>query len=192
MNDPLQALRDAIAAQDDARAEIAALAVGRLSDRVIPELLDMLQSGQRDHRWWAVRTLAAVGTPPAAEALVTALEDPDPDVRACAVVGLADLRPSTAILPLVNCLSDPSAYVARLAADALGRFGNKATQALISALNEGDIPTRAGAARALRAIQPEEAIPALYAALDDPSMVVTHYAQEALERMGVGLVLFQP
>lgn len=192
MDNPLKHLRSAIDAQDDARAEEAALAVGDLGDHALPELLDLLRSDQRDHRWWAVRTLAAVGTPPAIEALVSALEDPDPDVRACAVVGLADLRPSTALHSLVNRLSDPSAYVARLTADALGKFGEIATQALISALQEGDIPTRAGAARALRAIQPEEAIPALYAALDDPSMVVTHYAQDALERMGVGLVLFQP
>jgi HEAT repeat protein len=51
---------------------------------------------------------------------------------------------------------------------------------------------RAGAARALCIIQPEEAVPALCAALDDPSAAVTYYAEEALERLGVGLVLFQP
>jgi hypothetical protein len=41
-------------------------------------------------------------------------------------------------------------------------------------------------------IQPEEAIPALFAALDDPSAAVTYYAEEALARMGVGMVYFEP
>jgi HEAT repeat protein len=59
-------------------------------------------------------------------------------------------------------------------------------------LQEGETLARAGAARALSVIQPQEAIPALCAALDDPSAIVTHHAEEALERMGVGLVLFRP
>jgi HEAT repeat protein len=79
-----------------------------------------------------------------------------------------------------------------LAADALSQFGQSAAEPLIDALEGGDTATRAGAARALRAIQPQEAIPALYKALDDPSTVVTHYAEEALERMGVGIILFRP
>nr|HID14243.1 hypothetical protein [Anaerolineae bacterium] len=56
----------------------------------------------------------------------------------------------------------------------------------------GDLLARVGAARALSIIQPEEAIPALCAALDDPSAIVTYHAEEALERMGVGGVLIQP
>jgi len=74
----------------------------------------------------------------------------------------------------------------------LGRIGPPAVPALIAALQEGKAPARAGAARALSIIQLEEAIPALCAALDDPSAVVTHYAEEALEKMGVGLMLFRP
>jgi ParB family chromosome partitioning protein len=62
-------------------------------------------------------------SPRAVAALIAALEDPDPDVRACAVVGLAQLRPPEAVEPLVARLSDPSAYVARLAADALAQIG---------------------------------------------------------------------
>ena len=145
----------------------------------------LISAGGLSAGWW-------VGGPAASEVVITALEDPDPDVRACAVVGLVDLRPVEAVEPLAARLSDPSAYVARLAADALAQFGPVAADTLITALEEGDTAARAGAARALRAIQAEKAIPALYAALDDPSATVTHYAQEALERMGVGLVLFRP
>jgi len=192
MNDPLRALMEAIATGDDDRAEEAAVAVGRLRDAALPALRGLLASEDRDRRWWAVRALAAVGTREAVDTLIGVLKDPNPDVRACAVVGLAGLRPPEAVDALIARLADPSAYVARLVADALGQFGPPAVPALIAALEEGDVATRAGAARALSAIQPEEAIEALCKALDDPSAIVTYYAEEALDRMGVGLILFRP
>jgi HEAT repeat protein len=74
----------------------------------------------------------------------------------------------------------------------LARIGSPAVPALIAALEAKESPVRAGAARALSIIQPEEAVPVLCAALDDPSAIVSHYAERALERMGVGLVLFRP
>jgi HEAT repeat protein len=108
------------------------------------------------------------------------------------VVALSQLKPEEAVAPLIARLPDRSAYVGRLAADALGQFGKPAVKALIDALREGETTARAGAARALSAIQSEEAIPALYQALDDSSALVTYYAEEALEKMGVGIVLFRP
>ncbi|HHS97447.1 MAG TPA: HEAT repeat domain-containing protein [Chloroflexi bacterium] len=192
MGDPLRELLEAIAAGDDERAETAAQEVGRLGEKALPTLREMLNSADRDRRWWAVRALAALGTKEAVAALIGALDDPDPDVRACAVVGLAGLQPEEAVEPLVAHLSDPSAYVARLVADGLARFGPTAVPALIAALKEGDVVARAGAARALSAIQPEEAIEALCRALDDPSAIVSYYAEDALEKMGVGLILFPP
>ena len=192
MSDPLRAFLDGIAAGDDARTEEAALALGRLGDAALPQLRDLLAEGDADRRWWAARALAAVGAPAARELLVSALSDPDADVRACAAQGLGELQAAEAVDGLAHCLADPSPFVSRIAADALGRIGAPAIQALIAALQEGETLARAGAARALSVIQPEEAVPALCAALDDPSAVVTHYAEKALERMGVGLVLFKP
>ncbi|MCS7283069.1 MAG: HEAT repeat domain-containing protein [Anaerolineae bacterium] len=189
----LTALQKAITEKDDALAEETALRVGtELGNDALPTLRDWQNSPERDRRWWAVRTLAAIGTPEAVGGLIAALEDPDPDVRACAVVGLAFLRAAEAVDPLVARLSDPSAYVARLAADALARIGAPAVPALIAALQEGDTVTRIGAARALSVIGPEEAVPALCAALDDPSALVTYYAEEALDKLGVGMLLFEP
>lgn len=189
----LTELERAIAEGNDARAEETALQAGAaLGNSLLPVLREWQNSPERDRRWWAARTLAAVGTPKAVEGLLAALQDPDPDVRACAVVGLAALRPAEAVGPLVARLSDPSACVARLAADALARIGAPAVPALIAALQEGDTVTRIGAARALSIIGPEEAVPALCAALDDPSALVTYYAEEALDKMGVGMVFFEP
>ena len=163
-----------------------------LDDAVMPSLRALLADADTDRRWWAARALAAVGIPAARDLLIAALTDPDPDVRACAAQGLGELDAEEAVAGLVRCMADPSPFVSRIAADGLARIGPPAVTALIAALQEGEVLARAGAARALSFIQPEDAIPALYAALDDPSAVVTYYAEEALERMGVGLVFFRP
>jgi HEAT repeat protein len=181
-----------VAGGDDTQAEESAAALSEAGDEATPALRDILADLDPDRRWWAVRALAAIGTDAAIRLLIAALEDDDADVRACAVVALSKLKPQEAIEPLVARLSDRSAYIARLTADGLARFGQPAVPALINALEDGDTVARAGAARALGAIQPEEAIPALYQALDDPSAFVTYYADEALHKMGVGIVLFRP
>jgi Uri superfamily endonuclease len=187
-----QVFSDSIAAGDDARTEEAALALGRVGDAVLPPLRDLMADADPDRRWWAARALSAVATPAARQSLITALTDPDSDVRACAAQGLGELRAVEAVDELVRCLADSSPLVSRIAADSLARIGPPATPALVAALQGGETPARAGAARALSVIQPADAVPALCAALDDPSAIVTYYAEEALERMGVGLVLVQP
>jgi len=192
MSDALQTFLEAIAASDDSRAEQAALALAREGDAALSPLRELLTGDDPDRRWWAARGLAAVGTQAAQDLLIAALDDPDPYVRACAAQGLGELRAGGAVAGLVRCLTDSSPLVSRIAADGLGRIGAPAVPALIAALQEGEVTARAGAARALSVIQPEEAVPALCAALDDPSAIVTYYAEEALERMGVGMVFFQP
>jgi len=192
MSDAIRLFLDNVATGDDARTEEATLALGSLGDGALPTVRDLLDDSDPDRRWWAARALAAVGTPDARELLVRTLEDADAGVRACAAQGLGELRAEEAVAGLVRSMADPSPLVSRIAADGLGRIGAPAVPALIDALQRGATATRAGAARALSVIQPKEAVPALCAALDDPSAIVTHYAEEALERMGVGIVLFRP
>lgn len=197
----LQDFLDSIAAGDDTRSEKAALALGQLGDAALGPLRDLLAEADPDRRWWAARALASLGTPAAQALLIPALEDAHPDVRACAAQGLGELRATQglgelraaqAVPALVRCMGERGAFVSRIAADALAHIGPPAVPALIAALREGSTAARVGAARALGIIQPQEAVPVLCAALGDPSAAVTHYAEEALERMGVGIVLFRP
>lgn len=192
MSDTLQLFLDCITAGDDARTEEAALALGCAGDGVLPALRELLTSADSDRRWWAARGLAAVGSASARQLLVAALDDPDPYVRACAAQGLGELQVGEAVAALAGRLSDSDPLVSRIAADGLARIGPPAVPHLIAALQEGGVAARAGAARALSIIQPEEAVTALVAALDDPSAIVTYYAEEALERMGVGMTFFWP
>lgn len=124
--------------------------------------------------------------------LLSALGDTDSEVRACAIYALGTRREPEATAALVNLCSDPSPFLARTAADSLWRIGKPAVPALVEALNHRDGQTRGLAARALAHIQDESSIPALFNALDDESAVVQYWADEALERMGAGMVYFKP
>jgi HEAT repeat protein len=92
----------------------------------------------------------------------------------------------------VACLGDPSPFLARTAADSLQRLGASAVPALIAALKDQDAQTRGLAARALAHLKDKSSIPALFNALEDDSAIVQFWADEGLERMGVGQVYFKP
>jgi HEAT repeat protein len=125
-------------------------------------------------------------------AVLTRLSDPDPAVRQCAAIGLRQ-QPSTASLPgLARALFDDDALVARLAADALAAAGPDAIPHLQSTLQSGSRRARLEAARALAGMRHNSAIPALYAALEDPSPLVQHWAEQGLEALGMGMVYFSP
>jgi HEAT repeat protein len=70
---------------------------------------------------------------------------------------------------------------------ALVQIGPAAAGGLITTLQSGSPTARMRAAQALVPLRVSSAIPALFAALDDDSPAVQHYAEEALERLGVGM-----
>lgn len=133
-------------------------------------------------------SLAGIATPD----LLAALHDAEPAVRGCAIFALGQRNEPTAVPALIGCLSDPSAFIARTAADALERIGKAAVPALIEALQQPDAQTRGLAARALAHIKDPSSIPALFGVLEDESAVVQYWADEGLERLGVGQIYFKP
>ena len=89
-------------------------------------------------------------------------------------------------------LADENAHVAELCTVALWRIGAAAVPALLRKLETGNALERIRAAKALVSVESQDAIPALIRALDDENAVVTHYAEDALARMGVGMILVKP
>lgn len=178
---------------DDDRA-FAALA--HIGPKHLPDLQAALAAPNADARWWAVRALAELArqsNSAALSLLLTLTADADADVRAAVFQALGEARAVEAITPLLFALSDSSPYLARLAADALIHIGPPAVPGLIRALeNDVESRVRVNAARALAFIGDPAAIPALFRALEDESNLVQHWADEGLERMGVGQVYFQP
>jgi HEAT repeat protein len=124
--------------------------------------------------------------------LVDGLGDPDLAVRQVAALALRD-RPLAAAIPQLACLLDSEdSLLSRLASDALAAMGSVATLALAEALQSSSATTRIGAARSLALNLNPGAVPALYAALEDPSSLVEYWAIEGLERRGLGMVYFLP
>jgi len=188
----LEELLNTLACGDEQSREAAALALGRHGQAAMGHLARMIDSDDRDVRWWATRALAEVGGAPASVPLCAVLADSDPDVRACAALALGRIRACEAAPALVTCLADESAFVASVAADALGMIGEGAVDALIEATAAASAHTRLQAVRALGRIRSQRAIGPLFGLLEDPSYLVRHYAQEALEAMGVGMIFFSP
>jgi HEAT repeat protein len=127
------------------------------------------------------------------------LSDPDPSVRQCAALGLR-INPAVQAVPaLVEALHDRDPLVARLAGEALASAGEPAVLPLINVLqtishnsNSAAPHTRREAARSLAAIGDPRAVPSLYTVLEDDSALLVYWAEQGLERMGVGMVYFQP
>jgi HEAT repeat protein len=188
----LDELLETLISGDDDNREAAAVALGRLGEAATEPLTSLLVGEDADARWWAARTLAEVGTDGAVLPLVDALGDPDPDVRACAALALGQIGDGVAVYELAARLADESAFVASIAADALSMIGRPAVEALADRLADRSPHVRLLAVRALGRIGSQSAIGPLFAVLEDPSYLVRHYAQEALEALGVGMVFWAP
>jgi HEAT repeat protein len=89
-------------------------------------------------------------------------------------------------------LSDEDALTRRLAGDALAAIGSQTVPLLLDAMQNGEHIVRLEAVRALAKIGDESAIPALFEALDDRSALIEYWANEGLEKMGVGMVFYKP
>lgn len=172
--------------------ERAAIALGHLGTEAIALLADLMTSRDADARWWAARALAEVGGEESVPLLASLLNDSDPDVRACASLALGRVGGEGAARALVVRLADESPFVASIAADALGMIGEPAVNALADCLSAEKAHTRLLAVRTLSRIRSQAAIGPLFGVLDDSSYLVRHYAQEALEALGLGMVFFSP
>jgi HEAT repeat protein len=175
---------------DEARAEAAVVALGRLGEPALELVLPLLDSPEGETRWWAVRAAAEIPDMRAAAALTAALQDDDPAVRQAAALGLR-LQPMPAAAPaLIRRLADPDPLTVRLASDALAAVGAAALPDLRRAAASGDAGMRIHAVRAMSLMKDPAAVPDLFAALEDPSTLVRHWAERGLEDLGVGMVFF--
>ncbi len=177
---------------DDVRAEGARLALAPHGSAALPGLLHLARSASPDHRWWALRCLSDHFDEQVDRLLIEGLQDPEVSVRQAAALALRDRPMAPAIPHLVKLLGSEEALVSRLASDALASMGSVATPHLTEALRSPSAATRIGAARSLALNLDPGAIPALYAALEDASGLVEHWATEGLERRGLGMVYFLP
>jgi HEAT repeat protein len=188
----LQGYLDALSSGDDAQAEYAARQIAAEGEAALPALLPLLADPRPDTRWWAVRALASLQGADAIPHLVDALADPDPGIRQCAARGLQERPDERAVPALIAALQDSDSLVVRIAANALVASGQVAVPALLQAAQDGSQKGQLEAIRALALIGDQRSIPFMFDALDSDSMLMEYWANEGLERMGVGMVFYKP
>ena len=176
---------------DEARAEAAVPEIVALGEEAFPSLHTLMESNDSDIRWWAVRTLSQNLNPPTAW-LLQALQDPAPEVRQCAALGLCSHPSDESIPSLIVALADADTMVSNLATNALVAIGAEAVPFLLESLKTSPQAARINAMRALADIRDYRAVQAMMSALEEDSMLMQHWAEEGLERLGLNMVYLDP
>lgn len=174
------------------RADAAALQLAHSKGEQTPVFRALLAHPGSEARWWAVRALAESEDPQVLKFLPVALNDPDATVSQCAALALRQRPDPDAIPVLAEMLGSRDALLARLAGDALAATGKTAVPALQEVMASGSQAQRLQAVRVLALVGDQSTIPLLFEALDDPSPWIEYWANEGLERMGVGMTFFVP
>ena len=187
----LESLLGDLISGDEARAEAAIPALIEMDASAIPALLDLTRSSDLDSRWWALRVLAS-SPHSRTEWLIPFLNDPAPEVRQCAALGLAVQPDASATQPLIHALSDEDSMTGSLAANALVKIGGAAVPSLIEVVKNSPQSQRILALRALAEIRDHRAIPVMMQVMQEDSALLQHWAQEGLERLGLDMVYIKP
>ena len=176
----------------DIRAEKAALQLASAGSESLEILSQLSEYQNPDVRWWATRSLAEIHTTEATHLLLKALRDPEPEVRQCAALALRGQPHTESIPQLIHLLSASDQLLARLSGDALIAIGSEAVPPLLAVMDDGSQSARLEAARALAAIGDTRAIPVLFKVFECDSAIMEHWAEQGLEKMGVGTMYFKP
>jgi len=186
--DKLQDLLEGLTSGNENRAESAVAGLIRLGEDAIPALLELTLSTDIDSRWWAVRTLAESPLCQTGWLIPILSDDPAPEVRQCAALGLAGKPEESAVQPLVQALNDDDSIVASLAVSALVRIGGVAVPSLIETVKNGKQSARIHGLRALAEIRDHRAIPIMMKVMQEDSVLLQHWAKEGLDRLGLDMV----
>ncbi|HJS28081.1 MAG TPA: HEAT repeat domain-containing protein [Anaerolineales bacterium] len=162
-----------------------------LEESILPYLAGSLAVGDSNERWWAVRILSEIQGDEAADLIRKALFDADAEVRQCAALALRSRQDPRALTGLLGLLSEPDHLSARLAGDSLSELGSAAIPGLTEILTGGPPGARVEAARALALMDSLDAVPTLFECLEDESALVELWADEGLQRRGIGMTFFQ-
>jgi HEAT repeat protein len=190
--DKLENLLSILYSGDDERAEAVIPELAGYGEAAVEALGPGLQNPDADVRWWTVRAMAEIPHPQTPVLLLNAFEDEDIAVRQCAALGLQRQPHDQAISALIAALHSGDYLLSNLAGDALIAVGTPAVPALLDVMQDGVQASRLVAARALAMIGDHSAIPALFEALGEDSVMIEYWANEGLERMGVGMTFFKP
>lgn len=190
----LNALLADLTSGNEPQAEAAAVRFVSLGSKAFYALATLYASPDPEVRWWALRALTEFDDERICNLLLLGLDDDDPEVKACAALGLRKHPTEPAIPKLITLLGSEDQLFSRLVRDALVALGKTATPALIEILKnkEASHTQKLEAVRALAEIEDPAAIGALFHVYNEGSSLMQHWAEEGLTRLGIGMVFFNP
>ena len=188
----LETLLAELTSGDEARAEAASAQFLGYGENGIAALGELLESKVADDRWWAIRTLARFKLPQTRGYLLKGLTDSEIAVQQCAALALREHPNTNSIPDLIDLLGHPDQILSRLAGDALIAIGEEATPALLDVIENGSPASKIEAVRACAAIGDHLSITTLLNLIEEDSTFIRYWAEEGLEKMGVGMVFFMP
>ncbi len=168
-----------------------AYALGAIGKSAAAAIIETLHDEVGAAQSAAAYALGAIG-PSAAPALIDATSSNHERARGYAAFALGDMgafASDGAVTALAGLVDDPSEWVRRIVAEALGtiaRHADAAVPALIAFLKDADDHTRFNAAYSLARFgaAAELAVPALLEALDDSNRYVSGHSIHALKLIG--------
>lgn len=193
-----QAVRDAVAAQNDAiQRAVRSASMGRDAQAksetptvedpaVIAALIERLKDSDATVRRAAANSLGNLRSRTAVPALIAAITDRNKDVRHAVCEALGNIRDARAVDALSRALKDEHPDVRHAALDALGEFTESeeiTAQQIAPSAQDARAETRAKAAEMLGEIGDRSALPILQRLLRDASADVRRQAVEALGKM---------
>ena len=187
MESEIESLFEELVCGEDDRAESAATKLAGFGEPLLPKMRLLLESDNPDVRWWVIRTLAQFESPPP-ELLVHSLTDESQEVKQCAALAISHHPTNLAIRGLLTLLEDPDSVSSHLAAAALISLGADALPFIFEKLSNLQGIPRVEAIRAIACIADHRSIPILMAALEEDSLAINYWAEEGLERLGLGMV----
>ncbi len=177
---------------EDSIAEAAVKEIGQFGSVAIEDLANLLDQENSDIRWWAIRSLAELKVIGATQLIIKHLDDDDIAVQQCAAIALRINPSEYAIKKLALLLEHEDNLLSQLASDALIELGKIATLSLIEVVEKGSQKAQIQAIRALAKIGDTESISTLFTLLGSDSAMLHYWAEEGLNKMGIGMTFFNP
>ena len=169
--------------------------IGPAAKEAVPALVRLMKEDSGDVKTWAGMALEKIGDP-AVEWLLSALDNPDPAVRADAARVFSGMfpPPTRSISRLLAAMKDESVEVRRLAADAVAVYAlssreplpENSVAALLPFLKDTDVKMRYAVISIMGSFASRhgEAFAALTAALEDPDAENRICAAGQLKKLG--------
>jgi HEAT repeat protein len=191
MSTEIESLLEELVCGDDARADFAAIKLAEFGESVEPSIRQKLESKDADTRWWAIRTFAQMKKPPM-ELVLQGLTDSSTEVQQCAILAICHHPDVIAIPMLLKLISGQESTMCHLTASALIAIGKESIPGLLTLLPDLSDVSRIEAVRAIAYIEDPRAIPVLKAGMDEDSVIINYWAEEGLDRLGLGMVYLNP